>query len=203
MPERTYTTHDIARFCDVYPSSVINWINSGKLKSYSTPGGHHRMLREDVIQLLESMRIPLPSELAVRPMRVLIVDDDAELARVLARAFSRHPDAFAPEVCHSGVEALIRIGQQPPDLVILDLILPKMDGLQVCRVLKSKPETRDIKIVAVSGKKPPFNEKKPSEAKIDAFYRKPLDLAELLGKSAELLGVHLDATAAKRTASAP
>jgi CheY-like chemotaxis protein len=191
MPERTYTTHDIAKICDVYPSSVINWINSGKLKSYSTPGGHHRMFREDVIVFLESMRMPLPKELAARPMRVLIVDDDVELTRVLARAFGRRAGAFETEVCHSGVEALIRIGQAPPDLVILDLILPKMDGLQVCRVLKSKPETRDIKIIAVSGKKPPFNEKKPSEAKVDAFFRKPLDLVELLGRTEELLGAAL------------
>jgi CheY-like chemotaxis protein len=199
MPERTFTTHDIARFCDVYPSSVINWINSGKLRSYSTPGGHHRMLREDVILLLQSMRIPLPDELAARPMSILIVDDDVEITRMLARAFSRRADVFSTEVCHTGIEALIRIGQEPPDLVILDLILPKVDGLQVCRVLKAKAETRGVKIVAISGKKPPFNEKRPADAKIDAFFRKPLDLTELLGKTAELLGVErLDAAAIKK-----
>jgi CheY-like chemotaxis protein len=197
MPERTYTTHDIARFCDVYSSSVINWINSGKLKSYSTPGGHHRVPREEVVLLLESMGIPLPKELLAQPMRVLIVDDDAEVTRVVARAFARHAESFTTEVCHNGIEALIRIGQAPPDLVILDMILPKMDGLQVCRVLKSKAETRDIKIIAISGKKPPFNEKKPADAKIDAFFRKPLELAELLGKTAGLLGVSLEMTAAK------
>ena len=197
MPERTFTTHDIAEICDVYPSSVINWINSGKLKSYCTPGGHHRMIREDVIRFLQSMGMPLPKKLAVRPMSVMIVDDDVEVTRVVARAFARHADSFTTEVCHSGVEALIRIGQAPPDLVILDLILPKMDGLQVCRVLKAKTETRDIRIIAISGKKPPFNEKKPSEAKIDVFFRKPLDLAELLGKTAELLGVGLELNPAK------
>jgi CheY-like chemotaxis protein len=201
MPERTYTTHDIARYCDVYPSSVINWINSGKLKSYSTPGGHHRMLREDVALLLESMGIPLPEDLLARSMRVLIVDDDVELTRVLVRAFARHAETFSTEVSHNGIEALIKIGQAPPDLVILDLVLPKMDGLQVCRVLKAKTETRDIKIIAISGKKPPFNEKKPSDAKIDAFFRKPLELAELLAKTAELLRVNLPVSG-KKTAVA-
>lgn len=188
MPDYTYTTHDVARYCDVYPSTVLLWIKSGKLKSFSTPGGHHRMARADVISLVESMGMPLHRELAAPPRRVLIVDDDPEITRVLARAFARSGGAFSTEVCHDGVEALIRIGEAPPDLVILDLILPKMDGLQVCRVLKAKPQTRDVKIVAISGRKAPFNEKKPSEAKIDAFFRKPLDLAELLGKTAELLG---------------
>lgn len=187
MPERTYTTHDIAKFCDVYPSSVINWIGSGKLKAYSTPGGHHRVTREDLIAFLNKFEIPLPKKLAAPEPRVLIVDDDEEVTRVVQRAFARRGE-FATEVCHDGLEALILIGQNPPDLVVLDIVLPKMDGLQVCRVIKANPKTQDIKIVAISGKKPPFNEKKPQEAKIDAFFRKPLDLIELVAKSAELLG---------------
>ena len=195
MPERTFTTHDIADICDVYPSSIINWINSGKLKSYSTPGGHHRVLREDLLRFLGSMGMPLPKELSERPMRVLIVDDDPEVARMLTRAFARFGAKFETETCRNGVEALLSIGQAPPDLVVLDLILPKMDGLQVCRVLKAKPSTRDIRIIAISGKKPPFNEKRPSEAKIDAFFRKPLELPERLAAAAELLGVGLEANA--------
>jgi CheY-like chemotaxis protein len=192
MPERTYTTHDIAKFCDVYPSSVVNWISSGKLKSsYVTPGGHHRVTHEDLMAFFTAFNIPVPPELSARPMRVLIVDDDAEVTRVIERVFARRAGTFETEVCHTGIEALIRIGQAPPDLVILDIVLPKMDGMQVCRVLKSKPETQGIKIIAVTGgKKAPFNEKKPQEAKIDAFFRKPLDLIELLDKSAELLGLN-------------
>lgn len=198
MPERTYTTHDIAGFCDVYPSTVINWINSGKLKSYSTIGGHHRVVREDLIVLLEAMRIPLPKQVTAPAKRVLIVDDDVEVTRVISRAFTRHAGAFAVEVCHGGIEALIRIGEEPPDLVVLDLVLPKMDGLQVCRVLKAKAETRDIRIVAISGKKPPF--KNPQDAMVDAFFRKPLDLAALLAAAAETLGI--DLAAAKKAAVA-
>jgi excisionase family DNA binding protein len=192
MPERTYTTHDIAKVCDVYPSSVVNWIDSGKLKAYATPGGHHRVTREDLLSFLKRFDIPIPKKLSVRETRILVVDDDVEVTRVVARAFDRCGDAFATEACHSGIEALIRIGQEPPDLVILDIVMPKMDGLQVCKVLKSQPETRGIKIIAISGKKPPFNEKRPQEAKVDAFFRKPLDLIELLSKSAELLGVGLE-----------
>ncbi|MDE2142135.1 MAG: response regulator, partial [Elusimicrobia bacterium] len=188
---RTYTTHDIAKVCDVYPSSVINWIESGKLKAYATPGGHNRVTRENLLAFLDEFGIPVPKKLAAREMRVLVVDDDVEITRVVARAFSRSGGNFALETCHSGIEALIRIGQNPPDLVVLDIVLPKMDGQQVCRVLKAQTETKDIKIIAISGDKPPFNEKKPQEAKIDAFFRKPLDLLALLAKSAELLGIEL------------
>ncbi|HAZ08962.1 MAG TPA: hypothetical protein DCZ01_10705 [Elusimicrobia bacterium] len=186
MPEKTYTTHDIARFCDVYPSSVAKWINDGELRSYQTVGGHHRVTREDLAVFLQRLRIALPSELSSL-MRVLIVDDDVEVARVLEGAFGRPPKLFQTEVCHDGIEALIRIGQQPPDLVILDVVLPKMDGVQVCRVLKTKPETRGIKVIAISGRNTPSTEKKLAEVKVDAFFRKPLDHDELLAKAAELL----------------
>ncbi|MEK7232890.1 MAG: response regulator [Elusimicrobiota bacterium] len=186
MPEKTYTTHDIGRFCDVYPSSVANWINSGKIKSYQTPGGHHRVSRKNLLDFLAELNIPIPAELKGRA-RVLIVDDDEEMARVIAKAFSRRADEFETEVCGDGIEALIRIGQEPPDLIILDIVLPKMDGIQVCRVLKAKPETRDIKIVAMTGKKLPSSEKMLEEVRVDALFRKPLDLVELVLKSAELL----------------
>jgi excisionase family DNA binding protein len=197
MPERTYTTHDIARFCDVYPSSVVRWIGEGKLKSYETPGGHQRVGREDLIAFLKEFRIPIPPEVESPQKRVLIVDDEVEMTRVIARAFARHPAEFRTEVCHSGVEALISIGQNPPDLVILDIVLPKMDGLQVCKVLKSKPQTRNLKIVVISGKKLPFSERKLDEIKIDAFFRKPLELADLVSRCADLLHVHLEQSAKK------
>ena len=197
MPERTYTSHDIAKFCDVSPSSVVNWIGDGRLRSYSTPGGHHRVTREDLLIFLTKFRIPIPSELTDRPRRVLIVDDDVDVARVLERAFARHPGLFETEVCHNGVEALIRIGQAPPDLVVLDIILPKMDGVQVCRVLKSKETTRGIKIVAISGKRISATDKKLEEASVDAFFRKPLDIFELVAESAKLLGLDLAVGARK------
>lgn len=195
MAETTFTTHDIAKVCGVYPSTVVNWIGSGDLKAYATPGGHHRVTRDDLIVFLNKFEILLPKQLTRKESRILVVDDDPEVARVVSRAFSRCGEDFTTEVCGSGIEALIRIGQSPPDLVILDIVLPKMDGLQVCRVLKSAPETKKIKIIAISGKKPPFNEKRPQEAKIDAFFRKPLDLIELLSKSADLLGVGLQLSA--------
>ena len=192
MTEKTFTTYQIAKFCDVYPSSVINWINDGKLKAFVTPGGHHRVLREDLVRFLNGCGIPLPTGLAGDARRkVLIVDDDEELARLLAKAFGRHPEAFRTEVLHSGVDALIRIGREVPDLVVLDIVLPKMDGCQVCRILKSRPETHAIKIIGISGKKYLLAEKKLAEYQVDAFYRKPLDLAVLVAKAAELLRVEL------------
>ncbi len=196
MPDKTYTTHDIAKFCDVYPSSVVHWINEGKLKSYQTAGGHHRVGKDDLLAFLRQLSIPVPPELYSQN-RVLIVDYDVDVTRVIKRAFDRLSGSFSAEVCHTGIEALIRIGQTPPDLVILDIVMPKMDGVQVCRVLKSNPKTRNIMIIAITGKKPPYTEKKLADMKADALFRKPLDLAELVVKSAELLKVDVKVVAKK------
>ncbi|MBI5239520.1 MAG: response regulator [Elusimicrobia bacterium] len=192
MADKTYTTYEIAKFCDVYPSSVIHWIDAGKLKAYVTPGGHHRVMREDLIRFLQHCGIAVPKELGADERRkVFIVDDDVELARLIDRAFRKQPQAFQTEVFHTGVEALIRIGHAVPDLVILDIVLPKMDGCQVCKILKTRPQTREVKIIGISGKRFPMAEKELARYRVDAFYRKPLDLEELLAKSAELLRVEL------------
>ncbi len=185
MPERTYTTHDIARICDVYPSSVVNWIREGKLRSYQTPGGHHRVTRDDLVAFLGVLRMPLPQELS-RRRRVLIVDDDADLAGVLAKALSRRSD-WSVETCGDGLEALLRIGRSAPDLLVLDIVIPKMDGVRVCRVLKSSPATRGVRVIAISGQRPPAAEKTLRAIGVEAFYRKPLDLDELAAKAASLL----------------
>lgn len=186
MNDATFTTHDIARFCGVYPSSVVNWINSGKLKSFQTAGGHHRVTKERLLEFMKQLDIPIPPEVAGRA-RILVVDDDEEFAGMVKRAFSRHPEHYEADVCGDGVEALLRIGQAPPVLVVLDMVMPKMDGLQVCKVLKSKAETRKVKIIAVTGKKLAFSERKLEEIGVDALFRKPLDINELLLKAAELL----------------
>lgn len=195
MPDNTYTTYAIAKICDVYPSSVINWINDGKLKAYMTPGGHHRVTRDNLLEFLKEFKMPIPRELTATGRRVLIVDDEVEVTRVLEKAFQGLPGAEI-ETCHDGVDALIRIGQQMPDLVVLDIVLPKMDGFEVCKILKSKPETRGIKIIGVSGKTEP--EKDPARYKIDAFFQKPLDIEQLIASAEALLGAGEPADARRR-----
>lgn len=186
MSEETFTTHEIARFCDVDASSVMRWINDKKLAAQTTMGGHHRVTRENVVELLERLGIDLPEEL-VKRKRVFIVEDDEETAKLVARWFSRRGE-YEVETCGDGINALIRIGKLLPDLIILDIVIPKLDGIQVCRVLRERPETRGMKIIAVSGQKLPCSEKRLAELKLDGFFRKPLNLKELGARAAELLG---------------
>lgn len=199
MPERTFTTYQIAKICDVYPSSVNGWINAGKLKAYETPGGHHRVTRPNLLSFLKQFEIPLPDELRdaeaedAAPKRVLIADDDEAFAGLLVRACEPYAKAFKLEVCRNGVEAVLRIGDWKPHLVILDLVMPHMSGYEVCYVVKKTQSAHEggVKIVVVSGKLTP-TPRQLEEHGIDAFFAKPADVDSLLAKVAELLGVKLE-----------
>jgi excisionase family DNA binding protein len=184
----TFTTYDIARMIGVAPSTVIHWIKQGNLKAFTTPGGHYRITRQTLLPVLLANKVPLPSELLGRNL-VYIVDDEPEICSVLSRAFAGYGELFETAVFSDPLEALVRIGVQSPALVVLDIVMPRMDGYHVCDILRSTEKTSGVKIIAVSGKKPLPSPEKLREHRIDAFFPKPLELDALTAKAASLLGI--------------
>ena len=122
--------------------------------------------------------------------KVLIVDDEAESVRLLERAFAKYHKLFTIRCSLSGIEALLEIGRNPPNLLILDIVMPQMDGLKVCAKLKAMPQTRSMKIMAITGKRMLT----PKELKlhgIHAIFHKPFSLVELAETAAKLLDADL------------
>ena len=87
----------------------------------------------------------------------------------------------------SGVEALLMIGERKPDLLILDLKMPGMDGYEVCHKLKSSPGTRNIRIVAISGDHNDAVKERISETGADLFFTKPIDVVDFRTQCFKLL----------------
>ncbi|MFC1522288.1 response regulator [Elusimicrobiota bacterium] len=195
----TYTTTEISRICDVYPTTVINWIESGALRAFVTPGGHRRVQRGDLIEFLKKFKIPVPNDLDNLQKRILIVEDDKEMARLLKRAFAKHSQFFNVEIAYDGIAALVRVGQQLPDLMILDIVMPKMNGLQVCEKLSQMPGVGKMKIITISGNKR-FTDKDLKDRGIDEAFSKPLSLSRVVLAAARLLRVHLPANLKKSAA---
>lgn len=183
--KKGYSTFEISKFCGVYPTTVINWINQGKLKAYSTPGGHHRVTKEDLIKFLKEYNFPIPPEL-VEKKRVFIVDDDEIFRQTLFKAFLKKDDTFEPFQYNDGYEALIAVGKNKPDLMIIDIVMPKMDGVTLIKKIKQNKELSNIKIIVVSGED---IEEKLNEIKslIDGFFKKPIELKNLVEYSINLL----------------
>ena len=82
MAKDFYTTHEISRFCNVYPTTVINWIKDGLLPAYTTPGGHRRIKKIDLVKLMKKNNMPVPDELAKSGKnKVLVIDDDPKIPK--------------------------------------------------------------------------------------------------------------------------
>ncbi len=90
---------------------------------------------------------PLPSS---QPPRVLIVDDEPNI--VISIEFLMRQAGYAVQVAHTGEEAIAMIQAQLPDVVILDIMLPGMDGFEVCQWIREHPDWRDVKIVMLTAK---------------------------------------------------
>jgi excisionase family DNA binding protein len=191
MAKRTYTTFEVGEICSVYPTTVINWVNQKKLPAFVTPGGHRRIRREDLVEFLKKYNFPTPVELLGSRRRILIVDDDVAFARMLMKAFERHNDQFDTQVIHNGIEALVALGKKPPDLVLLDVVMPIVDGSTVCATLRANPDTRHIRIIAMTGKRLPDETTKFIRSKSDGLYRKPFDPSSIVRRAAEVLKMEL------------
>jgi excisionase family DNA binding protein len=170
------TTFEISQLCEVNPTTVQNWVKEKKLKAHVTPGGHRRIRREDLVSFMKEFGMPIPEELHDPAFFILVVDDEREVVELLKSLFGKAEEDLEVEGAESGVEALLLIGERKPDLLILDIIMPGMNGLEVCGKLKTARATRNIKIVAVSGDHDPSLRAKSIAAGADSFFTKPFDM---------------------------
>lgn len=196
MPHKTYTTSEVAEFCDVYASTVNNWIKDGRLKAFSTPGGHNRVPKDNLLVFLKEYKVPMPAEFKEAPVcpHVLLVDDEPGMIGMLEHAFSIYPGIFTVDSRLNGYAALMAIGSRKPSLVVLDILMPELDGWGVIDHMKASPETRDIKFIVLSGQKPKPAPETLAAHKVDAFFEKPFDTIQFLNTAAELAGVKLPDT---------
>ena len=88
MLNQYYTTHQVSKFCNVYPTTVINWIEEGILPAFTTPGGHRRIKKEDIINLMNKNNMPIPQELLKdNKTKVLVIDDDLKISKSVRKPF--------------------------------------------------------------------------------------------------------------------
>ena len=173
---RRFTSQQIADLVQVSPSAVLRWIDQGLLPAFRTPGGHRRVLEPALLEFLRAHQLPIPRQLTPE-LRVLVIDDEVRYLRSLEAVLRRTHDNVKVELTDSAVSGLLKVGLFRPNVVLLDYNMPGMDGLEVCKRLKAAPETRDIAVVAVSGRASPELEASFKEAGACGFLAKPLSAA--------------------------
>ncbi len=190
MAEKSYyTTFKISQMCGVNPTTVQNWVKENKLRAFQTPGGHRRIQREDLVAFLKKFGMPIPAELAGNPPLVLIVDDEADILELIEDLLRSGDADVEVAKARSGVEALLMIGERKPELLILDLRMPGMNGYEVCRKLKSNPGTQNIRIAAISGDHSAAVKESILETGADLFFTKPIDVVEFRTECFKLLKI--------------
>jgi excisionase family DNA binding protein len=168
MSDRLLTTSEVAQYCQVTNDGVVKWIKAKKLRAYSTPGGHYRIRKSDFKDFLGRYGMPVDTNFfAEEKKRILVVDDESTIVDVISQALG-DAQSFQVSSAKDGYEAGLKIGTFKPDLIILDIMMPHMDGIEVCKRIKADPDTETIKVVAITGH--------PEQGNIDRAYRSGADL---------------------------
>ncbi len=146
-----FTTREAAELLGVSVPTAQQWVERGALKSWKTDGGHRRILRDSVMEVLESQR--QKAELAQAPyvMPVLIVEDDIHLIQLYKVHMASWPFGTTPYVAPNGYEGLVLVGEVRPRLLICDLRLPGVNGFNVVRGLCEIERFKHMGIVVISG----------------------------------------------------
>jgi len=175
---KTYTTFDISKICDVYPTTVANWIDERKLKAFTTPGGHRRVSADDLKKFLEKYKIPFPAELFSNDKKkVLVVDDDKAVLKVISRILTKSKN-YEIYSTTDGFHAGHLFSEIKPGIIILDIKLPGIDGFEVCRRIREKD--KNVKIIAITGYDSEETRKKIMASGANVYLSKPFKAEELL-----------------------
>ena len=178
--KKNLSTFDVASMLGVDPGSVANWIDNKLLRAHRTPGGHRRVATEDLVAFLKEYDMPCPPQLQTEPVRVVVVDDEPAMTQMIAKAVrAAHPEYEVAEA-HDGFRAGAVVATVKPDVVILDLRMPGMDGFEVCRTIKSQPATRRVQVIAVTAYQSANSERRILECGARICLPKPIDLDALL-----------------------
>ena len=188
--EDVFTVFTASKYCNVASKTIINWIDQGYIKAYRTPGGHRRINRKDLEEFMKKQGIPLPETIMEgNRKKILVVDDDPIIVESIVQSLEEDEHDYEVISAGDGFEAGLQVNHFKPHLLILDIMMPDIKGNEVCRKIKSSPETKDTKIVVLSAY---LDDEKFTEMKAhgaDACFSKPLPLPQLREEVARQLGL--------------
>jgi len=185
--DKPLTTGDVARHCHVSPVTVWKWIKQGKLVAHRHAGGRYQIEKAALRTFLQERNMPLdPEFFAESSKRILIIDDEPSVLEITTRALQQL-ECVTIATAKDGFEAGLQVATFKPDLMILDLMMPNLDGFQVCRIVRRNPATAHIKILIITAFGSHENLQRAFDDGADDFLHKPLDLKVLQDKVRGLL----------------
>jgi len=182
-----YSTTEVADICNVHRNTIILAIKKGDLRASSTPGGHNRVAHKDLVSFIRERDLPVISipgedEGDERRQRILVVDDDKLILKTVEKALA---DKYEVKVASTGYEAGLLTISFNPDLIVLDMLLPDIDGGEVYRTLRSNEATKSVRVLVVTAV---TDERKIAETFGSVpFLKKPFSIENLRRKVNQVL----------------
>ena len=184
--KHVFSTGDAAAICKISQQTIIRCFDSGKLEGFRVPGSRFRRIpRESLIKFMRENDIPLDLIEGADRRKVLIVDDDPEIVELMVDVLERD-GRFEVRTASSGYDAGVITQEWRPDLMVLDYMLPDVNGNVVCKTIRQNRAFSHMRIIIVSGV---INQSEIDELLglgADAFMKKPFSIDQLVTKLVEL-----------------
>ncbi len=181
-----FTTGEAAKICKVSQQTIIRCFDNGSLKGFRVPGSRFRRIpRHELFSFMRDNGIPTDA-LESGKRKALIVDDDQDLVELLADAFSRD-GRFDVKTANNGFDAGMLVKEFRPDVVVLDIMLPDINGKEVCQRVRGDKTLEQVKIICISGMVEQDKVADLRAAGADDFLQKPFQVDKLMERACDLL----------------
>ena len=181
-----FTTGEAAKICKVSQQTIIRCFDNGQLKGFRVPGSRFRRIpREALYKFMKDNGIPTDA-LESGKRKVLLVDDDPDLVEVINKALD-DDGRFEVRIAANGFDAGMMVKEYRPDLIILDVMLPDINGKEVCQRVRADSTMEEVRILCISGM---IEEDKIQDLRLagaDDFMHKPFDAEMLIDRMCKML----------------
>ena len=191
-----FTTGEAAKICKVSQQTIIRCFDNGQLKGFRVPGSRFRRIPRDALyRFMRDNGIPTDA-LESGKRKVLLVDDDAELVELMTKVLEED-GRFEVRIASNGFDAGMMVKEYRPDLIVLDVMLPDINGKEVCHRVRSDNTLEDVRILCISGMIEDDKIQELRDAGADDFMHKPFDIEVLIERMCVQLGIESVPTSAQ------
>jgi excisionase family DNA binding protein len=185
-----FTTGEAAKICKVSQQTIIRCFDNGQLKGFRVPGSRFRRIpREMLYKFMKDNGIPTDALESGR-RKVLLVDDDVELVEVMTK-FLEEDGRFEVKIATTGFDAGMLVKEYRPDMIVLDVMLPDINGKEVCQRVRADSTMEDVRILCISGM---IEDDKIQDLRLagaDDFMHKPFDAEQLIDRMCKMLDMEM------------
>ncbi len=182
-----FTTGEAADLCKLSQQTIIRCFDNGQLQGFRVPGSKFRRIPRDcLIKFMKENNIPLGELGGSDKTRVLVVDDDPQIVELFVDVLEAD-GRFEVATAQTGYDAGVMTQQFEPDVVVLDYMLPDINGNVVCRTIRENEDLTHIKVLIISGMVNPAEVSKLMEAGADDFIKKPFNIDKVIERITQLV----------------